>query len=149
MSAAKKMWTAIAVIVLVILVGLAIYSFTNKGGPQTVNTAPVATVVGASENKLIAEGQFPGNTVYISLLSLKQGGFANVYTDAKGAPGTLIGSQYFAAGTNPGTVNLSQPTLAGQSYFVAVYGDNAGLRFLTRSRTRDSTTIAESLWSRK
>lgn len=118
----KNVYTIIIVVVLIVLVAIGIYSFTRSGNaPATNEGLPTPVQTAAAENKLVAEDQFPGTTVYVSSVSLKEPASVNVYTDALGKPSKLIGTQAFPAGTNPGTVNLNSPTMDGQYYWVGVY----------------------------
>ena len=59
-------------------------------------------------------------------MQLASPGFVVVQTQTAGAPGKVIGSQYFKAGINPGQINLTQSMLDGSSYYAVLYGDTNG-----------------------
>jgi hypothetical protein len=120
----------VTVIVIIVLVILGFYIFGGKGAAPapytstatTDNTSPASN----NANGIVVSDQFPGNIVYISSVQLAVPGFVVVETNNNGTPGTVIGSQYFKAGINPGQVNLTQSMLDGSSYYAILYSDTNG-----------------------
>lgn len=123
MENSKKIYSIIIAIILVIFIGLGIYSFAKKRSVENRKITPSEQISGASENRLFVEDQFPGKTVYISSASLRRAGYVVVQKNEAGKAGAIIGEASFTPGTNPGSVSLSEETREGQEYFVTLYDD--------------------------
>ncbi len=118
----------VTVVVIIVFIILGFYIFGGKGStpapysggtPSVNNSTPTNT-----SNGLVVSDQFPGNIVYISSVQLANPGFVVIETNNNGTPGTVIGSKAFAAGINPGQVNLTQSMVDGSSYYAVLYSDS-------------------------
>ena len=119
----------IIVIVIIVILGYWLFSRNSSSTPSqpsastaTTPTTPVAT----EANSVVVTDQYPGNVVYISSVRLAQPGFVVIQKDNGGTPGAVIGTEYFAAGINPGKINLTSPTVDGGLYYASLYTDTVG-----------------------
>ena len=122
MENTSKSWIAwIIGIIVVILIGWGI-NLWLKSSNYSENLAPVTdngAVRNDMGNKLVVEDQVPGKVVYVTLVSLQNGGFVVIMKN-----NNVIGSKYFPAGINPGSVDLTQSTTEGESYTAVLYNDS-------------------------
>ncbi len=123
-----KPWQwVVTVIVIIVLIVLGFYIFGGKGStpsPYVGSDTSTTDTTANSSNGIVVSDQFPGNIVYISSVQLAAPGFVVIETSNNGAPGTVIGSQAFKAGINPGQVNLTQSMIDGSSYYAVLYNDS-------------------------
>lgn len=116
----SKNWLVWLVVVIALALGASVWLL-NSRGTESDNTAAVGNI---SKNKvadaLVVNDQFPGAIVYLTSVTLNDGGWAVVQKE----DGTIMGTQYFGAGTDVGIVNLSELTEEGKNYTASLYGDN-------------------------
>lgn len=119
-------------IIVVLLVILGIYFITRKPAgtaEETTSPTPAITEAGTNDNKLVVGDQTPGGVVYTSSVTLANGGWVVVWDESNGAPGKIIGSKYYSAGTAPASVSVDPATVEGQNYYVALYADDGDQKF--------------------
>lgn len=131
----------IGVIVLIVVVLLAAWLVFRQGGlsgntaalgdlNNGTTTSSTATSTPAS---LTVNDQFPGNIIYISEVTLPQGGWVVVRRNNNGALGDIIGVGYFDSTVHVGEVDLAAATVEGDKYVAILYKDNGDRRFTTVS----------------
>jgi hypothetical protein len=132
-STGIKPWQwIVTIIVIVIIVILGYWLFSKNSSSMSSNelgtsTATTSSVPASTEaNSVIVTDQYPGNVVYISSVRLANPGFVVIQKDNGGTPGAVIGTQYFAAGINPGKITLTSPTVDGGLYYASLYSDVVG-----------------------
>lgn len=111
-------WWVIGIVIIVVF-GWWIYTLVYPGPIEVL--APVTdqnTTSTNTINKLFVDDQVPGKVAYISSVTLANGGFVVIMKN-----NTVIGAKYFGAGTNPGSVPLTQSTVEGESYTATLYTD--------------------------
>lgn len=132
-----KPWQWILTIIVVIALIVVVY-FMVRGGSSTnnppvtdVNTETPATTTGPRFSSLSVNDQFPGNVVFLTSVSITKPGFAVVRESlAGGKAGDVLGTLYFAtAGTYPGKVLLSKPTIDGKTYIAELHEDDSDKLF--------------------
>jgi hypothetical protein len=118
----------IIVIIIIVILGYWLFSRNSSSTTQPVtSTVTTPTTPAATEaNSVVVTDQYPGNVVYISSVRLAQPGFVVIQKDNGGTPGAVIGTQYFAAGINPGKITLTSPTVDGGLYYASLYSDSVG-----------------------
>jgi len=130
-SGIKPWQWVVTIIVIIIIVILGFWLFSRNSSPTpsqpststaTTPTAPVAT----EANSVVVTDQYPGNVVYISSVRLAKPGFVVIQKNNGGTPGAVIGTQYFAAGINPGKITLTSSTVDGGLYYASLYSDTVG-----------------------
>ena len=131
-SSGLKPWQwIVTALIIIVIIGLGYWFFSKSGSsapavqtaaPIEVPTAPVAT----EANSLVVTDQYPGNVVYVSSVRLANPGFVVIQKNDNGAPGAVIGTEYFAGGINPGKITLTSPTVDGGTYYASLYSDTVG-----------------------
>ena len=118
----------IIVIIIIVILGYWLFSKNSSSTPQPVtSTATTPTTPVATEaNSVVVTDQYPGNVVYVSSVRLASPGFVVIQKNNSGTPGAVIGTQYFAAGINPGKITLTSPTVDGGLYYASLYSDSVG-----------------------
>jgi len=118
----------IIVIIIIVILGYWLFSSNSSKTPQPVtNTATTPTTPASTEaNSVVVTDQYPGNVVYISSVRLAKPGFVVIQKNNGGTPGAVIGTQYFAAGINPGRITLTSSTVDGGLYYASLYSDTVG-----------------------
>ncbi len=126
-TSSRNMIIGIVVVILIIIVG----TFFLAKSPAQPNTDTTAspTEVAQGGDRVAVSPQFPGNTLYLDSVTLANGGWVAVHESNAGAPGKVIGSKYFAAGTNPGSIDLSSSMVSGKEYIVMLHADNGDMKF--------------------
>lgn len=124
-----KTWQwVVTVIVIIALIIIGIMVFGNKKSDtsdMTSDTTPTDTTEVVGEvNRIVMSDQFPGNVVYISSVTLANGGWVEIHKDNAGTPGEIIGSAYFNKGINPGKITLTKPTVEGGIYYAMLHSDD-------------------------
>jgi len=132
-SGIKPWQWVVTIIVIIIIVGLGYWLFSSNSNSSstsqnTANTGTTTSNVPASTeaNSVVVTDQYPGNVVYISSVRLASPGFVVIQKNNGGTPGAVIGTQYFAAGINPGKITLTSPTVDGGLYYASLYSDSVG-----------------------
>jgi hypothetical protein len=131
-SGIKPWQWVITIIVIIIIVILGYWLFSKNSSSTSQNTASgesmsTTTAPASTEaNSVVVTDQYPGNVVYVSSVRLSAGGFVVIQSDNGGTPGAVIGTQYFAAGINPGKITLTSPTVDGGLYYATLYSDAVG-----------------------
>ncbi len=130
-STGIKPWQwVVTIIVIVVVLGLGGYLiFGHKNADNSGATGGIEESTGtqtntATINRISMSNQFPGNIVYVSSVSFTNGGFVAIHKDNNGKPGAIIGTQYFDAGTRPGTINLTEKTVEGGTYYAMLHSDD-------------------------
>jgi hypothetical protein len=131
-SGIKPWQWVVTIIVIIIIVILGFWLFSkngsstptqnNLGTGTTTSTVPAST----EANSVVVTDQYPGNVVYISSVRLAKPGFVVIQKNNGGIPGAVIGTQYFAAGINPGKITLTSSTIDGGLYYASLYSDTVG-----------------------
>jgi hypothetical protein len=120
----------IIVIIIIVILGYWLFSRNSSSTTQTVvntGTTTTSNIPASTEaNSVVVTDQYPGNVVYISSVRLAQPGFVVIQKDNGGTPGAVVGTQYFAAGINPGKITLTSPTIDGGLYYASLYSDTVG-----------------------
>ncbi len=121
-------WVVTA-IVLIIILALGGYMLFKKNWVKTgtedqggVSKESVESMT--QSGRIVMTDQFPGNIVYVSTVQLAKNGFVVIQKDQDGTPGSVIGAQYFEAGTRPGSINLTEKTVEGGIYDAVLYTDD-------------------------
>jgi hypothetical protein len=130
-SGIKPWQWIVTIIVIIIIVILGYWLFSKNGSStpsqSTTNTATTPTTPASTEaNSVVVTDQYPGNVVYVSSVRLASPGFVVIQKNNGGTPGAVIGTQYFAAGINPGKITLTSPTVDGGLYYASLYSDTVG-----------------------
>jgi len=127
-SGIKPWQWVVSIAVVLILLGLGIYMMTVK---SDTTAAPMDEHTGMDENsdmhaldRIIITDQFPGNIVYISTVELSHDGFVTIHKGVGGRPADMIGSQFFPAGNQPGSIDLSENTVDGATYYAVLRMDD-------------------------
>lgn len=120
----------IIVIIVLVIIGIFVFGGSKTEAPTTDGT-PSATEPTQSGNRIIMSDQFPGNVVYISSVQASKPVWVAVHKDDAGKPGAIIGSARFAAGINPGRINLTEPTVDGGTYYAMMHEDDGDATFDT------------------
>ncbi|MDR3558475.1 MAG: hypothetical protein P4L61_03010 [Candidatus Pacebacteria bacterium] len=128
-----KAWQWVVTIIVIIIIVILGYWLFSKNGSSTPSSSVVSTgsttstvPVSTEANSLVVTDQYPGNVVYLSSVRLANPGFVVIQTNNGGTPGAVIGTQYFAAGINPGKITLTSPTVDGGLYYASLYSDSVG-----------------------
>lgn len=125
----NKTWQwVVGVIVVIVLILLAVYAMGGDSKTPSTDDQTNSDMSGTASalNRLVVTDQFPGNIVYVSSVQLVNPGFVAVHKNANGNPGTIIGSQWFDKGINPGKVTLSESTVEGGVYYAMLHADTDG-----------------------
>jgi hypothetical protein len=130
-SGIKPWQWIVTIIVIIIIVILGIWLFSKNGSSTssqtTTNTTNTPTTPASTEaNSVVVTDQYPGNVVWVSSVRLASPGFVVIQKNNGGTPGAVIGTQYFAAGINPGKITLTSPTVDGGLYYASLYSDTVG-----------------------
>jgi hypothetical protein len=119
----------IIVIIIIVILGYWLFSKNSSSTQNQANTNPAptsSTPASTEANSIVVTDQYPGNVVYISSVRLASPGFVVIQKNNSGTPGAVIGTQYFAAGINPGKITLTSPTVDGGLYYASLYSDSVG-----------------------
>ncbi|MDD5050462.1 MAG: hypothetical protein PHV93_01840 [Candidatus Pacebacteria bacterium] len=122
----------IGIVVVIVVLALGTYLFTRNSTPATPEASPTPTdaMVSAGGDKLAVGAQFPGSTLYLDSVTFAKGGWVAVHEDNAGVPGKVIGSKYFPAGTNPGSIDLGNNKMVeGKDYIVMLHSDDGDGKF--------------------
>lgn len=121
--------TVIVIIVLVVL-GYFMFKGNDAAAPATGDDAANGgSLAAGSVNRVVVTDQFPGNIVLLSSVQLSNPGFVVIHKDTAGAPGDVIGVQYFEKGINPGRIVLTSSTVEGGIYYAVIHSDNGNKVF--------------------
>lgn len=126
-----KVWqwvVTVIVIIALIVIGIFVFGGKKTEAPTTGET-PSASQPTQADNRIIMSDQFPGNVVYLSSVQASQPVWVAIHKDDNGKPGKIIGQAKFAAGINPGRINLSEPTIDGGTYYAMMHTDNGDATF--------------------
>jgi hypothetical protein len=130
-----KTWQwVVTAIVIVVLIVIGIFVF-GKKSPSTDNTpsdtmgtsTPATNTPGV--NNIVMSDQYPGNVVYLSSVTMANGGWVEIHKDNNGQPGAIIGSAWVDAGTSPVKVTVSSPIVDGGTYYAMLHSDNGDKKF--------------------
>lgn len=128
-----KTWQwVVTVIVIVVLIIIGVMVFGNKGTTPTetpVVENPTDTTASTEVNRIVMGDQFPGNVVFVSSVTLANGGWVEIHADNNGQPGAYIGSMYFGPGLNTGKITLTKPTVEGGLYYAMLHSDDGDQKF--------------------
>lgn len=117
----SMVWIVVVVIILIVL-GIWFFS-TRDGASVTPTDEETSEEMANTYGRILIDDQFPGKVVYVSSATLPRNGFVVIHKDQAGKPGAVIGSRYFKKGTNPGTIDLSESTIEGGTYYAMLHGD--------------------------
>jgi len=129
-SGIKPWQWVVTIIVIIIIVILGYWLFSKNGSSTpspstTTGTVTTPTTPASTEaNSVVVTDQYPGNVVWVSSVRLAKPGFVVIQKNNGGTPGAVIGTQYFAAGINPGKITLTSPTVDGGLYYASLYSDS-------------------------
>ena len=122
----NKLIVWIVVIVVVAIIAAVWLSMRGPAEETNTNQAAALGLLAAQEANQAATlevgPQFPGLSVYIPSANFPAGGWIVVRQPAEA--GEILGQTWFPAGTRIGNVELTQPTVDGQSYVAEVYTDD-------------------------
>ncbi len=127
-----KTWqwvVTVVVIIALIVIGIFVFGSKKTVVTETPDQTPPVTTPVQVVNRVILQDQFPGNVVNLSSVQLAKAGWVVIRKDNAGQPGDIIGSAYFDAGTNPGKVTLTKPTIDGGLYYAVLYNDDGDKKF--------------------
>ncbi len=124
----------IAIIVIVVLAIIAAIWFSVRGPASDEVTNPTELGFPAAQEAnatgtLEVGPQLPGTAVFVAQANLPAGGWVVVRENNAGVPGAVLGSSFFSANTRLGNIDLTAPTVEGQTYFVEVYTDDGDGQF--------------------
>jgi hypothetical protein len=115
---------AILWIILIIIVIAAIVYGVSRNGRDTDGLENNDVGANTTPASITLMDQFPGKVVYVGGATLPNGGFVVIHKSENGAPGAIVGSSYFPAGVNPGTVELTESTVDGSTYYAMLHSDD-------------------------
>ena len=105
---------------------------TSKTGAETVvpaaTSATNTSIPATGTMTIVADDQEPGTSVRLSRLALATGAWVVTFTSTEdeSRPERIIGAQYFNPGTYTNvTAYVAEGIVAGRTYFVTFYGDDA------------------------
>ncbi len=129
----KVLIGAIVLAVVALLAGWWLLNNDGAQGPAAVGTVnPNSTSTEPENNagaRLTVNDQFPGQIIFISDVTLPNGGWVVIRRDNAGTPGDFVGAGYFGPNVHVGEVDLSTPTREGERYYGVLYDDNGDGRF--------------------
>lgn len=131
-SSGIKTWQwVVTVIVIIVLIIIGVLVFGNKGTDVSdlTETPDIETPASTEANRIVMGDQFPGNVVFLSSVTLANGGWVVIHKDNAGTPGEVIGAQYFDKGINTGKITLTKPTVEGGLYYAMLHSDDGDKKF--------------------
>ena len=129
-SGVKTWQWVVTVLVIIALIVIGIFVFGGKKTEApTLGETPTTTGTTQAGNRVIMSDQFPGNVVYISSVQAENPVWVAIHKDNAGKPGAVIGSAKFAAGINPGRINLTESTVDGGTYYAMMHTDDGDATF--------------------
>lgn len=131
-SSGIKTWQwVVTVIVIIVLIIIGVLVFGNKGTDVSdlTETPETETPASTETNRIVVGDQFPGNVVFLSSVTLANGGWVAIHKDNAGTPGEVIGAQYFDKGINTGKITLTKPTVEGGLYYAVLHSDDGDKKF--------------------
>lgn len=120
----------VGIVVVIIILILGTFLLTRSPASTTDNgnlASPTEVAMGG--DRLAVSSQFPGNILYLDSVTFANGGWVAVHESDAGKPGKVIGSKYFAKGTNPGSIDLSSSMVEGKEYIVMLHADDGDMKF--------------------
>ncbi len=128
-SSGIKTWQwVVTVIVIIVLIIIGIMVFGNKSDDGMTDDDDSSIIdtsnIPGEGNRIIMSDQYPGNVVYVSSVTLANGGWVEIHKDNNGVPGAYIGSAYFDKGINPGKITLTESTVEGGIYYAMLHADD-------------------------
>ena len=125
-SGIKPWQWIVSVLVVLALLGLGVYMMRAGEDTEQVSddTSEEINTPTTYTDRIVISDQFPGNIVYISTVELKKDGFVVIHKGVGGKPGAVIGSEYFTAGNQPGSINLTEKTVDGATYYAMLHMDD-------------------------
>ncbi len=127
----KSYYVWIIAIVIIILLGFFGYKmYTKNSTPTDGDDSGYGQNGGVNDGTSKPTGdievsnQIPGNTVYLTSVTLSHPGFVAVSITKGSSAGKVIGSKAFSKGTNPGQVSVSEKTVEGEIYTASLYADD-------------------------
>jgi hypothetical protein len=127
----KVLIGAIVLAVVALLAGWWLLNNDGAKGPAAVGTVG-QTATSTKSNagaRLTVNDQFPGQIIFISDVTLPNGGWVVIRKDDAGAVGDLVAAGYFAPDIHVGEVDLATATREGERYYAVLYDDNGDGRF--------------------
>jgi hypothetical protein len=135
--------------ILIILVALVVYLIVKSDKmasdlePQPVpNTGGTAGLGMIIENGVVVETQFPGDTIYVAIVSLDEGGFVVIKKDESGNPGAIIGvSEFLTAEPHERfDIGTTEALLDGVKYYASTWHDDGNGVFDPKADSEIVTT---------
>jgi len=120
--------TVLVIVGVLALAGFLIFRGDNDGMTDEEHANQINNNI-VEVNRISLVNQFPGNIVHVAVIQLAKGGFVVIRKDNNGVAGDIIGTQYFDAGTRPGSVKLTENTVDGKTYYAYLYSDNGNKIF--------------------
>lgn len=125
-------WVVTAIVIIVLIV-IGIFVFGKKSPSTDMPTDTMSTTTPATNtpgvNNIVMSDQYPGNVVYLSSVTMANGGWVVIHKDNAGTPGAIIGSAWVDAGTAPVKVTVSSPIVDAGTYYVELHSDNGDKKF--------------------
>lgn len=133
-SSGIKTWqwvVTIVIIIALIIVGILVFGNGKEvtEEPSTTDSSITDSSTASDSNRIVMSDQFPGNVVFLSSVTLANGGWVEIHKDNNGVPGEIIGSQYFEKGINTGKITLTKPTVEGGLYYAMLHSDDGDKKF--------------------
>ena len=125
MENSKNVVIGLVVLLVLVVAGAVWLGRGDEANRQTgAANQPGAIGQNSGDATVTVNDQFPGQIVYLSDLSLPAGGWVVIHEDGGGAPGAVIGQNYFSKSDRVGVINLNQTTINGRRYWAMVHADN-------------------------
>ncbi len=103
--------------------------------PVSNGTLPgVASVPANTRDGLSVNDQPAGGSAVVSGLNVTSPLWVAVYDNRNGVPGWILGAKRFLPGDKTGVVALLRNTVAGDTYYAVIHGDDGNLEF---DKTKD------------
>ncbi len=119
-------WVVTAIVIIaLIIIGIIVFGGKKSGTTEEPTPTVTTTPSQVGVNRITMNDQYPGNVVYVSLVQVTSPSWVVIQKDNSGVPGAIIGSLHVDAGINPNkTVNLTQSTVEGGTYYAVIYTDD-------------------------
>jgi hypothetical protein len=118
----NTVWWIVGVVVVLIIGGVWFFSSRDSATNDGENGGEETLL--PTSGRISVDNQYPGKIVYVSSATLPKDGFVVIHKDNAGTAGAIIGSKAFKKGTNPGTVELTEATVNGGTYYAMLHEDN-------------------------
>ncbi|MCX6716868.1 MAG: hypothetical protein NTV72_03015 [Candidatus Taylorbacteria bacterium] len=118
--------TVLVIVIVLGIIGYFIFKSPSTPSGETPSTNVAVNQPANGQNRILVSDQYPGDKVYITTVQIAKPGFVVINKNNDGAPGAVIGSKWFDAGTTAGQVTLSEKTVNGGTYYAVLHDDVVG-----------------------